>query len=266
MKKKLLVLCASAVIVAAVTIFLISTARSQQSGAVTEGDHLTATVGDGLILHAWKSDAVLSDGDHPAKPGLALLLPMMQKTHESYDPFTKKLNDIGYTTLAFDLRGHGLSNRIGADSISASSMTSDDFARIPSDIERFFEQFRASQSGTFDERNVVIIGASIGANTAAVLLDRDWVSRVVLLSPGRDYRGLVPEAIMADTAHEITKPIYMAVSIDDTYAANSSQWLFDHYRGPKMFKRYPGMDHGTNILHNVKDADQELLDWVKRKK
>lgn len=235
------------------------------AGATDTGGHLTCMADDGLTLHAWKAEAQEPEGVPGKKPGLALLLPMLRKTHESFEPFRTRLNEIGYTTIAFDLRGHGQSTKVGSTKISCTTMNEAEFAKIPSDVERFFLDFKSRHSNAYDYDNVVIIGASIGANSAALLLGRDWVRRVALLSPGRDYRGLMPENVLADTANVLSKPIYMAVSIDDTYSAQSCQWLFDHYLGPKVFKRYPGQNHGTDMLHKVKDADRELLDWLKQK-
>lgn len=233
--------------------------------------HLTFTTEDGLILNVWKSDAArpadttAKPSDTAAKrPGLALLLPMMSKTHESYDPLIQRLNDHGYSTLAFDLRGHGLSNRVGPDSLSYADMKDDQFAEIPNDVDLFFRYFRSTHQDEYDYANVIIVGASIGANTAGLLLGQDWVTRAVLLSPGRDYRGLRPEIVMASPDTEPTKPIYLAVSTEDTYSAESSQWLFDNYHAPKVLKKYPGQNHGTNIFLNVKGADAELFDWLSK--
>jgi alpha-beta hydrolase superfamily lysophospholipase len=235
---------------------------SRASG--NSNSHLTFTTEDGLILNVWKSEAVGPSDTTAKRPGLALLLPMMSKTHESYDPLIRGLNDLGYSTLAFDLRGHGLSTRVGPDSLSYADMKDDQFVEIPNDVDLFFRYFRSTHQGEYDYANVIIVGASIGANTAGLLLGQDWVTRAVLLSPGRDYRGLRPETVMASPDTEPTKPIYLAVSTNDTYSAESSQWLFDNYHAPKVLKKYPGQNHGTNIFLNVKGADAELFDWLSK--
>lgn len=230
-----------------------------ETGSGGSGKHLTFHTADGLILHAWQADA-----DDDTLPGLALLLPMMSMTHTSYDLFADKLHRIGYATISFDMRGHGLSTEVRGKQVSYSSMSNNDFPLMPTDVESLFLDFKKKHPRDYNYGRVVIIGASIGANTAALLLDRSWVQRAVLLSPGRDYRGLQIEKIMASDPAALTRPIYIAVSIDDTYSAESSLWLFDRYTGPKVLKKYPGQDHGTNILLNIKGADQELLDWLKK--
>jgi len=239
---------------------------SLQTAGAAESEHLTFTTTDGLILHAWKDEA-LPDTLHPdAKPALALLLPMRGHTHESFEPFRMELNKQGYTTIAFDLRGHGLSTTFGKNderTISYTTMPEADYIRIPSDIQSFFSDFKSKNRIGYDYDRVAVIGASIGANAAGMLTDHKWVKQAVMLSPGRDYRGMKPELVMmaGDMKHET--PIYIAASEDDTYALESSQWLFDQYDGPKVFKKYPGSDHGTDILRYVKNADTELLEWLK---
>jgi pimeloyl-ACP methyl ester carboxylesterase len=230
-----------------------------------DGIPLTAPTVDGLTLHAWLALPAKPSADPATRPGLALLLPMLSTTHQSFEPFTRRLHELGYATLAFDLRGHGLSNRIKGTTFSYASMDDAEFAKLPADVERLFADFKLQHPQQFNYDDVVIIGASIGANAAGLLLGRDWVTRAALLSPGRDYRGLTPETTLTPETNPVEKPVYIAVATDDTYAAESSQWLFDHYRGPKMLKRYPGQQHGTDMLLHIEGADHELLDWLRSK-
>lgn len=240
-------------------------AESAAEASSHDKNHLTFVTDDGLILHAWLSEAMIDPEGVSGKPGLTLLLPMLSMTHASYEPFTGRLNKIGYTTLAFDLRGHGESVQLGKKTVSYAEMDNAQFAKIPKDIEKFFRDFRKKYPDAYDYDDVIVIGASIGANTAAILTPQDWVSKAVLLSPGRSYRGMRPEVVLVPEEEPPMKPLYIATAIDDTYSAESSQWFFDHYTGPKVLKKYPGKDHGTDILHNVPDADTELLEWLQKK-
>ena len=248
--------------------FLLKSAGVAELSAASpaKADHLTFVTSDGLKLHAWISEAKRDSAASDHRPGLALLLPMMSNTHTSYDPIVGKLNLVNYTTIAFDLRGHGESIISGSDTLLAGSMGKDQFAKMPADVEAFFLDFRGRHPHDYNFSDVVVIGASIGANTAGLLSDRDWVKRAVLLSPGRDYYGLQPETVMIGDDDPEDKPIYIAVSIDDTYSAESSQWLFDNYAGPKVLKKYPGGLHGTSILRDVTDANEELISWLRPKK
>ena len=267
MKTVLFKVAAVALILFGAAFLLKSVGVAQMAAKASFGnvDHLTIQTEDGLTLHAWKSEADPDSLVSGARPGLALLLPMMSMTHESYEPFIRRLNEIGYTTVAFDLRGHGQSIHVGNRTISFADMDESGFVKMPGDVAQFFAQFAPTHPDDYNYDDVVIIGASIGANTAGLLLGRDWVTRAALLSPGRDYRGLTPETALTPEANPVDKPVYIAVTVDDTYAAESSQWLFDHYRGPKVLKRYPGQQHGTDMLRYIEGADHELLDWLRSK-
>ena len=264
MAKDIFKLCLIGVTLFAAGFFLKSVGLVENAARASDAIHSTFAAEDGLALHAWVTEARADSANH-AKPGLALLLPMMSKTHESYEPFRKALNEINYTTIAFDLRGHGLSILRGSDTLSFADMPVEEFARMSGDIAAFFADFKAKNPDAYNYDDVVVIGASIGANTAGILLPQPWVRRAVLLSPGVDYRSLRPGDTMLSEKLKLIKSIYIAVSGDDTYASESSQWLFESYGGRKVLKKYPGQNHGTDILHNVENADKELLDWLKQK-
>jgi len=268
MIKDLVKLLGIGTILFAAGFFLKSVGVAELSARASTSDltHMTFTTSDGLILHAWKSEGAIDTTGSDHRPGLALLLPMMANTHDSYESLVNKLNDAHYTTLAFDLRGHGQSVVLGIDTVSATRMDKANFAKIPSDIDQFFRDFEKRYPNGYNYDDVIVIGASIGANTAGLLTDSDWVKRMVMLSPGRDYYGLQPETVMVDGEEPSDKPIYIAVSADDKYSAESSQWLFDNYSGPKVLKKYPGGAHGTAIFSQITDADQELLSWLRPEK
>jgi esterase/lipase len=248
--------------------FLLKSAGVAELSAAPDKDNsnIKFVTDDSLTLHAWISPAKVDSAGPDAVSGLVLLLPMMSHTHESYDPIIEKLNKVNYTTIAFDLRGHGRSIKLRDDTIRADMMDKGQFAKMPSDINQFFKDFRAKNPHKYNYEDVVVIGASIGANTAGLLIQKNWIKRVVMLSPGRDYYGLQPETAMI--VEEVTSevPVYIAVSVDDSYSAESSQWLFDNYTGPKVLKKYPGGLHGTDMLNEIPDADTELISWLRPKK
>ncbi|MCP4568519.1 MAG: hypothetical protein GY841_13155, partial [FCB group bacterium] len=208
----------------------ISVAESTAQAANQE-KVLTIETNDGLKLFAWQIEAVIDSTTKGKRPGLALLLPMMRHTHESYAPFTSELHKIGYTTIAFDMRGHGLSTKVHGETLTHDKMGVEQFARMPSDIEAMFKDFKAKNPNAYNYDDVIVIGASIGANTAGILMRKPWLQKCVLLSPGRDYRGLKPEEVMAVKGGTLGKQVYIAAGIDDTYSAESSQWLYDNYLG-----------------------------------
>ena len=112
---------------------------------------------------------------------------MMPEVRRSWIPLSTELNKVGVATLAIDLRGHGESveiQKVGG-------------AKLKLDYEKFSDaEHQASRldvdaamnflkSKGFLEENIVLAGASIGANlTLDAMYRYHKISRGVLLSPG----------------------------------------------------------------------------------
>lgn len=221
---------------------------------------------DGLELHAWMTP---SSTEQPAP--LYVLLPMMAHTHESYDPFVKALYErIGQADstrvplaaphiLRLDLRGHGKSVRRNDSAVSFRSLSPQEFRKYPSDIEAMLERVLADKSARIDRDKIVVIGASIGANSAIMLtgLVND-ITKVVMLSPGENYRSLEP----AKAVKGFQNDILILVGEQDNYSGRSSEKLAALNKKRCRLKVYPGPDHGTDIINNNAQAMAELIDWL----
>ena len=179
------------------------------------------------------------------KPAI-ILLHILGGTRNDWAPFAKALNDLNYTTLAYDQRGQGHSGgqlRLGAD-----------YAKMITDVGAA-KRFLASQN--ISTNRLVIIGASIGANVAInyAATDPD-VKGIALLSPGFDYRGIKT----LDVAQNITIPTFYAASPQDMYAYNSSTQLAAATKG--VLVSYDNAGHGT-AMFSTTDLQTKLLDWIK---
>ncbi len=255
------------VVIGLLTGLLLITSVSAKSGwQFTEQTCITS---DGLLLHAWLGVSSGSNKPSPGKHPLFLLLPMMGKSHDSYKSFINELSyflqsDTLYQKqplpylLSFDLRGHGKSTSLNNNTISYRSMSHEDFAKMPQDVAEMTRQVIADTSLHIDTNNIVAIGASIGANTA-IMLTRllPGITKVVMLSPGIDYRGLRPaQALKAFTGRSL-----IFVSKRDTYSASSSQKLSAVNRRCQL-NVFDGKNHGTNIINNNSEAMNKLLRWL----
>ena len=226
----------------------------------------TAETDDGLTLHAWLTP---SPAEKPAP--LYVLLPMMGHTHDSYNDFINALykrvaaNDSVAAAfrlpniLALDLRGHGKSTRIGDSSINYAHLSKAEFAKYPSDIATMIRRVLADKSRRFDRSETVVIGASIGANSAIMLHGLvEPLSRVVMLSPGEDYRSLRP----AEAVSSFKGDILIFAGKEDSYSRQSSENLAALNLKHATLKIYPGADHGTRILRNNPAAMNDLINWI----
>src|SRR5207253_20840 len=93
---------------------------------------------------------------------------------------------MGYGTLAIDLRGHGQSVMKGKTKTTFESFDrTGEWPRAEEDIRAAVKEVRRH-----GEKSIGLIGGSIGANLVSQAAAKEKVRWVVLLSPGEDYRGV----------------------------------------------------------------------------
>ncbi|MBK7140890.1 MAG: alpha/beta hydrolase [bacterium] len=186
-------------------------------------------------------------------------LPMMGHTRDSFFPLKDSLTELSKRTDSvnfslptwriFDMRGHGCSVKRGEATLSWESMTETEFAKYPADIADALK-------GT---SNLILIGASIGANTAALLTEEmPEIQRMILLSPGLNYRGLEPaDAIMA-----FKGKILLVASSSDEYSYKSVREMASLNPDHCTLMIFDGDAHGTDIINDNPAAMQALVDWI----
>lgn len=225
-------------------------------------EETTITTGDGLVLHAW-----FRPNPQDEQAPLMLLLPMRSHDHESYNLFLDSLNSrlgsksshpIPYV-LAFDLRGHGKSINVGVKTLSYSSMGNNEYAKIPGDILDLAVKYLSDKSYNIDSANVIVIGASVGANAAIQLTEiLPAAKTVVALSPGENYLSLEPK----EAAAKFGGRMLIMVGQEDKYSASSSVQLVASNSKNIELEMFASGDHGTSIINNDPAAMTRLLDWL----
>lgn len=188
---------------------------------------------------------------------------MMGRERGSFDgiasAISERFENIAF--LNFDMRGHGLSTSKGVDTVSYRTMEKSEFTRMPHDIKEAMRLIR-NRHKELRRAPVVVIGASIGANTAGTLANiEDRVKAAALLSPGIDYRGITPGPHLKMTDE---KSILFMVGKSDTYSYTSADSLFHLTAGAKTLHVYNTASHGTNIPNNNSQALEDLLNWLDR--
>jgi alpha-beta hydrolase superfamily lysophospholipase len=144
--------------------------------------------------------------DHPT----AILVHGVAAGRGEYAVFASSLQARGWGTLAIDLRGHGDSTAgpRGAESFELF----DGQQEWPKAVYDVLAAERFLESKGVTERQVVLIGASIGANLCAMAFSAMPNARsLVLLSPGVNYRGAMLPSLDP-------KRTILAASPGDTYA------------------------------------------------
>lgn len=201
---------------------------------------------------------------------LWVLLPMMGHDHLSYAPFREEVwHQLRTDTLSPglrrpyilspDLRGHGNSTDRGDETLTYRDMPVTEFGNYVSDVIAIIDNVVADEDHSVSGDSIYVIGASIGANTAALMTtQRPNIRRLVLLSPGLDYRGLEPY----EALRQFDGEVLICASEEDEYSAKSSRKLATIAPDRFELRIYPGSSHGTDIINNNEDAMRELVHWL----
>lgn len=200
--------------------------------AAITGREVSFATGDGVKIFATYWDR--------GTENKLVLLHMLGRDRSDWNSFA---GNIGYTVIAIDFRGHGQSDG------NWQSFQEGDFSNMILDVKAASE-FLGGQ--------VIVIGASIGANVALNYADNYGADGVVLLSPSYDYRGV-------DTRAAITRykgPLLIVTSRNDEQSYNPSITM--HNTSPsekKQLKAYEDAGHGTRMFVK-EDLDDMILQFV----
>ena len=201
---------------------------------------------DGVTITAtWYEPAV-----RPAPA--VILVHMLNRSRRDWDAFASRLAFSGTGALAIDLRGHGESAPPRTDGASP------DYSVMVRDILGA-RRYLASRSDVIPSR-IGVVGASLGANLAALAGADGSFASVVLLSPSLDYRGLRIEAAARKYAK---RPLLLVASDDDAYARRSALEL-QKAHGSAELLMLNAAGHGTRMFDRAPDLPQALIDFLRR--
>lgn len=191
-----------------------------------------------------------------APPGLVLVHTLGADRHR-WAHFADSAARTGYMSLAYDMRGHGESRRRNGKTVNFRSFHDSDWKAAVADIAA---AKKALLEAGADPENIAIVGASIGANLALVYAKDDpQIQAVVLLSPGKNYRGLESAPPMSSFRE---RPVLIMAAEGDTYSASSGAELKKLSPGFSELRVYPGSAHGTDLLDAHVDATGQILLWL----
>lgn len=181
-----------------------------------------------------------------------ILVHMLNRSRRDWESLGPRLASAGIAALAIDLRGHGDSSAGSAGEGSA------DYSSMLLDLKAA-RRFLATRPDVQHSR-IGILGASLGANLAALEAAEGGIASVALLSPSLDYRGLRIEA----AARKYGKgPMLLVASDDDPYARRSALDLQKTGASRELLS-LAAAGHGTNMLGRAPELPQALVDWFRR--
>jgi esterase/lipase len=184
---------------------------------------------------------------HYVSPQGVILVHMMGGSKSDYNALAKFLNDNGYSTISIDLRGHGKSTG------DTKTFSDEDFQNMKYDLKtakNFLVKNGVNKIG--------IIGASIGANLALNYAASSDIKRIIMLSPGEDYRSIKTVEIIPNYKGSVL----LTASKDDPYSYNTAQKLDTLASGTHKFVSFDSGGHGTNMLNAHPELQQTILDFL----
>lgn len=161
-----------------------------------------------------------------------LLLHMLNSRRGAWEPIIEHLTANDYAVLAVDMRGHGDTG--GPQDWDAA------IADVPVLLDWLREQIEVGDT-------VAVMGGSIGSNVALMgCADDPGCVTAIALSPGLDYRGVMPlESVESGLADRAT--LLVAAHADRT-SAEAVREMATAAQGEVGMRLYPGRAHGTNLL------------------
>lgn len=191
-------------------------------------------------------------------PGL-VLVHSLGGNRADWDFFARRAAAAGYVCLSFDMRGHGDSVPPPEMPASHRNFTTDHWLAVLDDIDACMAVLVRNGA---DPDNLAVVGASIGANlTLHFGIRQPQAQALVLLSPGRDYRG-VPAASAQMNALGV-RPVLIMVSNGDEYSAASAAELKQAAPGFCEIRAYNGTAHGIDLLAVNPAAIDQIFLWLK---
>jgi alpha-beta hydrolase superfamily lysophospholipase len=209
---------------------------------------LTLTATDGAALAASLYPPVPASVGAGSAPGVLLLHSLDNvggcACRRDWEAFARELQKRGIAVLAVDLRGYG-------DSAKPA-----DWPKAPGDVRAAWDFLVARPE--VDPRNSAIIGASMGANLALIVgANNADVVTVVSLSPGLNYHGVRPAALLSNFG---SRPVLLVASQDDAYSYDSVRQMAGQSAALEAYY-LTSAGHGTVMF---RDAALEplLMDWL----
>lgn len=190
-------------------------------------------------------------------PGV-VLIHSLGADRRRWDVFAERLRRAGYASIAIDMRGHGESLRRGDATLDYRKFSAADWLGVTRDIDSA-KRALVARGALAD--NVILIGASIGANLALrYAAAHAEIPAVVLISPGLDYHGVETEQEIVNYGD---RPSLLMTSDGDSYSASSCAALKTRASGQCELRQYPGAAHGVDLLDASEAAGDQILAWLK---
>jgi alpha-beta hydrolase superfamily lysophospholipase len=182
----------------------------------------------------------------------------MPQTKESWRPCMEKLSQANISSLAIDQRGHGESTMRGK--LFYKDFTNEQQQAKIQDGEGALDFLKKEGAS---EKNIFVMGASIGANLAIQMLkNHPEIKKAIALSPGLDYHGVLIEPMVINL--QKNQSILIIASHDDPYAFESMQHLKQINADQVEMIEASDIGHGTSMFEKKPELIDQAIEWLKK--
>lgn len=222
-------------------------------------DEISLKASDGVQLSA---DYYYSESSkETAQPLVVLIHQFRQSKSQWSEDFIDSLITAGYKVLAYDIRGHGNSEKGNYDLAELLS----DPDKAPKDIEGIFKW--AKEQKGIDSSRIAVIGTSIGGNLACFAKYNLGAKTIIAVSNGADgfekLNGIDPR-MMGRVIVRITNVLFITGSKDGEHEKDA-RYLMDNYIGdPKELTVIDSDKHGIFLIREHPAINSEILNWLKK--
>lgn len=193
---------------------------------------------------------------------LVILLHGLNRDHKTWSDLPASLVKAGYAVFAMDLRGHGKSTvTTRKRRVSWRLFKKEHWLLLSKDVNEVIQYFQKGEDyPQVDGRTVGLIGEKLGSNVAVYAARdmHDAVKSMILISPGLDYKGIIPSQAIVD----YTNPALLITSQDDIYSYQSTERLYNWLLGHKALQVYKKIGDGSDMLSNRTSLGSQMTEWL----
>ncbi len=233
-----------------ISVYAYNVTSAQTNEIKVEREKIKFTTDDDFNISAIIGKPESIDDDIPA----VILIHQGGSDKSEWYGFFEQLVKQNYIVLAYDIRGHGESDKVG--NIYA---LFNDPNQAPHDLFAAIEFLKDYDN--VDSDRIGIIGASIGANLACVGISKMNIKTAVAISA----KTSAVENLSGEKELNLRSIFYIAS--DEDQNGKRVQWARELYKITKPPKKIEAVAnssaHGVSIFKDRPQVKNEILNWLK---